>query len=104
MWALPPRGVRELWSKPLKGLELREFLRVAQRQEAPRPRLGVKGTPPPCFLQEYDSMGVKVWGCAKNMILWELGTKLTLRLRSGQAVDPSTTLRAGEVDASSGWG
>src|SRR5579863_8477697 len=24
---------------------------------------------PLCFLQEYDSMGVRGWGCAKNMIL-----------------------------------
>jgi hypothetical protein len=26
-------------------------------------------------LLEYDSVGVKGWGCAKNMILWELETK-----------------------------
>ena|SRR5271155_78063 len=26
-------------------------------------------TPLPCFLQEYDSMGVRWWGCAKDVIL-----------------------------------
>lgn len=26
-------------------------------------------TPSPCFLQEYDSMGVRWWGCAKDTIL-----------------------------------
>jgi hypothetical protein len=39
-----------------------------------------EGTPSPCFLQEYDSIGVKEWGYVKNMILWELwkeGRKLT---------------------------
>ena len=25
--------------------------------------------PLPCFLQEYDSMGVRWWGCAKDVIL-----------------------------------
>ena len=30
---------------------------------------------PLCFLQEYDLIGVKEWGYAKNMILWELGEK-----------------------------
>jgi len=25
--------------------------------------------PLPCFLQEYDSMGIRWWGCAKNVIL-----------------------------------
>jgi hypothetical protein len=25
--------------------------------------------PLPCFSQEYDSMGVRWWGCAKDMIL-----------------------------------
>jgi hypothetical protein len=69
------------------------FLRVAQGDDARRLRFGVRGTPPPCFLQRSDSIGFKGWGCAKNMILWELGRKqLTLRLCSGQAVDPSTTL------------
>jgi hypothetical protein len=71
----------------MKRLKLWGFLRVAQRQEARRPRFGVRGTPPPCFLQEYDSMGVKGWGCAKNVILWELGGKQL-------NVDPSTTLWA----------
>jgi hypothetical protein len=35
----------------------------------------IGGDPLPCFLQEYDSIGVKWWGYAKNMILWELGEK-----------------------------
>ena len=29
-------------------------------------------TPSPCFSQEYDSMGVRGWGSAKNIILKEL--------------------------------
>ena len=65
--------------------ELREFLRVAQRHETLRPGLGVKGTPTPCFLQECDSMGVKGWGYAKDVILKGI-------VVSG----PSTSLRAGE--------
>ncbi len=36
---------------------------------------GRSGAPSPCFLQEYDLIGVKEWGYAKNMILWELGEK-----------------------------
>src|SRR5579863_5582066 len=81
----------------MKGLELLGFLRVARGHESRRAWLGVRGTPSPCFLQEYDSIGVKRLGCAKNMILWELGEKLggvrsTLRLCSGRAVDPSTPL------------
>jgi hypothetical protein len=74
----------------MKGMGLREFLRVAQRNDARRARFGVTGTPPPCFLQEYDSIGVKGLGCAKNMILWELGGK---QLK----VDPSTTLMASSL-------
>src|SRR5580698_5095560 len=53
----------------MKRLGLRGFLRVSQRHDSPRRRFGVKGTPSPCFLQECDSMGVKGWGCAKNLIL-----------------------------------
>jgi hypothetical protein len=60
----------------MKGMELREFLCVAQRQKACRPRFEVRGTPPPCFLQEYDSMGVNRRGCAKDVILWELGNRV----------------------------
>jgi hypothetical protein len=30
---------------------------------------------PPCFLEEYDSMGVRGWGCAKNVILKGIGVK-----------------------------
>jgi hypothetical protein len=56
----------------MKILELREFLRVAQEYEAPRRRPRVEGTPSPCFLQEYDSIGVNRRGYAKDMILWEL--------------------------------
>ena len=69
-----------------------------------------EGTPSPCFLQEYDSIGVKGWGCAKNMILWELGKKgrqLTADSLQSTAergrnegrleVDPSTTLRAASL-------
>ena len=62
----------------MKRLELRGFLRVAQRYEVPRRRLGVRGTPSPCFLQEYDSIGVKGWGYAKDVILWELEIKRRL--------------------------
>ncbi|MGH9742204.1 MAG: hypothetical protein ACRD51_07600 [Candidatus Acidiferrum sp.] len=29
----------------------------------------VRSTPSPCFLQEYDSIGFKLWGSAKNVIL-----------------------------------
>ena len=57
----------------MKGMELRGFLRVAQGNEARLARLGARG--PRCFLQEYDSIEVKGWGCAKNMILWELGER-----------------------------
>jgi hypothetical protein len=33
----------------------------------------ISDTPPlPCFLQEYDSMRVRWWGSAKNVILWDL--------------------------------
>ena len=28
--------------------------------------------PLPLFLEEYDSTGVKWWGCAKNIIRWGL--------------------------------
>ena len=47
-------------------------------------------TPPPCFLQEYDSMGVNRWGCAKDVILWELGKKQI-------KVDPSAALWASSL-------
>jgi hypothetical protein len=67
----------------MKRLELWGLLRIAQGHEAWRARLDVRG--PPCFLQEYDSIGVIGWGCAKDVILWELGEK---RLKS----DPSTML------------
>ena len=30
---------------------------------------GEGGTPPPCFLQEFDSMGVSWWGSANDVIL-----------------------------------
>jgi hypothetical protein len=33
------------------------------------------GAPSPCFLQEYDSIGVKGWGYAKDVILWGLEVK-----------------------------
>ena len=75
------RGVRELWSKPMKRLELRAFLRVGRLRG--KRRLAV-GTPSPCFLQECDSIGVKGWGCAKNVILWELGERQLKEERFGE--------------------
>jgi hypothetical protein len=49
---------------------------------------------PPVFLQEYDSMGVRGWGCAKDVILWELVKRPGERRLTG---DPSTPLRAGSL-------
>jgi len=31
-----------------------------------------RGTPSALFLQRCDSIGVRGWGCAKDMILWDL--------------------------------
>jgi len=31
-----------------------------------------KAAPLPLFWEEYDSVGVRWWGCAKNVIRWEL--------------------------------
>jgi hypothetical protein len=40
--------------------------------------VGRGGDPLPCFLQRYDSMGVKGRGYAKDVILWELEIKRRL--------------------------
>jgi hypothetical protein len=63
---------------------------VSRKDMRPSPTVRCKGGPSSCFLQEYDSIGVKQWGCAKDVILWELGEK---QLK----VDPSTTLRASSL-------
>jgi hypothetical protein len=50
-------------------MKLGGLLCVARGHEARRPRFRVRGIPPPCFLQEYDSIGVNAWWCAKDVIL-----------------------------------
>src|SRR5271163_4846400 len=90
-----PPGIQRIWRSGMKIMDLRKFLRVACLlgvEKRGSDWVGGKsgGTPPPCFLQEYDSMGVNRWGCAKDVILWELGKKQI-------KVDPSAALWASSL-------
>jgi hypothetical protein len=49
----------------MNGLELREFLRVAQGHEALRLRLGGKGAPPPVFCKDVIRWGLVGGGLQK---------------------------------------
>ena len=49
-----------------------------------------KGPPPPCFLQEYDSMGVKGWAYAKDVIPWELEIRRRLNCKLGLTIGSDT--------------
>ena len=55
------------------------------------------GTPSPCFLQEYDSIGVKGWGYAKDVILWELEIKRRLNGKMGLTIGTESQPRVSFV-------
>jgi hypothetical protein len=53
----------------MRGKGLRALLCITQEGGKERGKKAEGDPHPPCFLQEYDSMGVRGWGCAKNVIL-----------------------------------
>jgi hypothetical protein len=59
-----------------KGLPLAEYARDKRALLCVMLDVGNEyGIDLPPFLQEYDSMGVRGWGCAKNVILKGIGVK-----------------------------
>jgi hypothetical protein len=78
----------------MKRVELRTFLRVARSHGKRRLAMG---TPSPCFLQEYDSIGVKGWGYAKDVILWELEIKRRLNGKMGLTIGTESQPRVSFV-------